>query len=291
LKRQKSKSRPSKKIRRSDARMSTQQTLTVAALQLPTLGMQATKLDFYLKTAYSRNVKVVLFGEYVLNHFFKELPNIPIKMIKKQSDKHIELLKKYAQKYKMVFVAPLVIIKKNKYFKTIVKVTAKSVTYYHQQILMPYPHWNEKKMFSNKIKKLESPITFKIDGFKLMAMNGFELHFNPFWQTVSQKKVDLVLIPTASTFDSSHRWREIIKTKAFLHGCYILRANRLGEFKDENIKWKFYGDSMLVEPSGEIYMSLEDRESMLIETISKANIREHRKSWGFDKELSIRDSL
>lgn len=266
-------------------------TLTIAALQLPTLGMQATKLDFYLKTAYHRDVKVVLFGEYVLNHFFKELVDMPIKMVKKQSDKHIELLKKFAVQYQMVFVAPLIIIKNDQYFKTIVKITEKSTVYYRQQILMPYKHWNEKKIFANEIKKLEAPLTFMIEGFKVMIMAGFEVHFDPFWQKVTKKKVDLVLLPTASTFGSHNRWREIIKTKAFLHGCYILRANRLGEFKEDDVKWKFYGDSMLVEPTGEIYMMLEDKESMLIETISKSVIKEHKQSWGFEEELKIRRSL
>ena len=268
--------------------MTSEKTLTIAALQLPTLGMQATKLDFYLRNAHSRGVKVVLLGEYVLNHFFKELPLIPMKMVKKQSDKHIELLKKFAIKYQIVFVAPLIIIKENQYIKTIVKITEKSIAYYEQQILMPYKHWNEKKMFANKIKPLESPLTFKVNGFKIMVMGGFELHFDPFWEQVTKKKIDLVLLPTASTFGSHNRWREIIKTKAFLHGCYILRANRLGEFKEEEVKWKFYGDSMLVEPTGEIYMMLEDKESMLIETISKEIIKEHRKSWAFQEELTIR---
>jgi predicted amidohydrolase len=271
--------------------MQSSKTLTIAALQLPTLGMQATKLDFYLRNAHSRNVKLVLLGEYVLNHFFKELPNIPIKMVKEQSDKHIELLKKFAVKYQMVFVAPLIIIKKKQYIKTIVKITAKSISYYEQQILMPYKHWDEKKMFANEIKKLEAPLTFTVEGFKIMAMGGFELHFDPFWAEVSKKKIDLVLLPTASTFGSHNRWREIIKTKAFLHGCYILRANRLGEFKEEDVKWKFYGDSMLVEPSGKIYMMLEDKESMLIETISKSVIKEHKQSWAFEEELRLRASL
>ncbi|HIP50981.1 MAG TPA: carbon-nitrogen hydrolase family protein [Campylobacterales bacterium] len=265
--------------------------LTIVALQLPTLGMQATKLDFYLRNAHMRGVKLVLLGEYVLNHFFKELSDIPMKMVKEQSDKHIELLKKFAVKYQMVFVAPLIIIKKNQYIKTIVKITEKSITYYEQQILMPYEHWNEKKMFANKIKKLEAPLSFNVEGFKIMVMGGFELHFDPFWEEVTRKKIDLVLLPTASTFDSHNRWREIIKTKAFLHGCYILRANRLGEFKENDVKWKFYGDSMLVEPSGEIYMMLEDKESMLIETISKSVIKEHKRNWAFQDELRIRHSL
>lgn len=265
--------------------------LTIAALQLPTLGMQATKLDFYLRNAHSRGVKVILLGEYVLNHFFKEIPNIPIKMVKEQSDKHIQLLQKFALKYDMLFVAPLIIVEKEKYIKTIVKISTKSTTFYKQQILIPYEHWNEKKFFSNPLKALESPMTFTIDDFKVMVMGGFEVHFDPFWQEVTEKKIDLVLLPTASTFGSHNRWREIIKTKAFLHGCYILRANRLGEFSDKSVKWKFYGDSMLVDPDGEIYMMLEDKESMLIETIQKNTVLEHRKSWGFEKELSIRKKL
>jgi len=54
----------------------------VAALQLPTLGMNATRLEFYLKNAKDRDVKLVLFGEYVLNHFFLELAKCPVKWLK-----------------------------------------------------------------------------------------------------------------------------------------------------------------------------------------------------------------
>lgn len=265
--------------------------LTIAALQLPTLGMQATKLDFYLRNAHSRGAKVILLGEYVLNHFFKDIPNIPMNMVKEQSEKHIELLQKFALKYKMIFVAPIVMIKNESYIKNIAKISDKSTIFYEQQILIPYAHWNEKKFFSNTIKALETPMTFTVDGLNIMVMGGFELHFDFFWEQITEKKIDLLLLPTASTFGSHNRWRDIIKTKAFLHGCYILRANRLGEFSDDNVKWKFYGDSMLVEPNGEIYMMLEDKESMLIETINKEVVTEHRKSWGFEKEISIRNKL
>jgi predicted amidohydrolase len=173
----------------------------------------------------------------------------------------------------------------------IAKITPKSAKYYEQQILLPYPHWNEKKFFANPVVALKDPMTFTIKGFKVMVMAGFELHFDHFWQRVTQKRVDLVLLPTASTFGSHNRWREIIKTKAFLHGCFVLRANRLGEYSDGDIQWKFYGDTMLVNPEGEVEMMLEDKESMLVEVIAKAEVTEHRKSWGFEKELKMREEL
>ncbi len=262
--------------------------LVVAALQLPTLGMNATRLEYYLKQAKQRNADVILLGEYVLNHFFKEFATMAPNMVKEQSRKHIELLKNLAQKYDIVFIAPIIIMKKDGYHKMIVKMTAKNARYYEQQILLPYPHWNEKKFFANKVAPLKDPMTFNIKGFKVMVMAGFELHFDPLWQSVTDKKIDLVLLPTASTFGSHNRWREIIKTKAFLHGCYILRANRLGEYSDDEVKWKFYGDTMLVSPEGEVEMMLEDKESMLVEIIDKKEVLEHRKAWGFEKELKSR---
>ncbi len=160
----------------------------VGALQLPTLGMNATRLEFYLKNAYERGTRLMLMGEYVINHFFKELITMPPSMVKEQSAKHIELLVSFAAKYDMVFIVPVVRIKKKKYYKVIAKVTAKSVSYYNQQILLPYAHWNEKKFFSNPVEKLKSPMTFTIDGFKVMVMSGFELHFDIFWQYVTEKK-------------------------------------------------------------------------------------------------------
>ena len=265
--------------------------LVVAALQLPTLGMNATRLEFYLKQAKSRNADVILLGEYVLNHFFKEFATMAPNMVKEQSRKHIELLKSLSVKYRIVFIAPIVVSKKDGYHKTIVKITPKSSAYYEQQILLPYTHWNEKKFFSNPVVPLKSPMTFSLNGFKIMVMAGYELHFDPFWHYVTEKKIDLVLLPTASTFGSHNRWREIIKTKAFLHGCYILRANRLGEYSDDEVKWKFYGDTMLVSPEGEVEMMLEDKESMLIETIEKSSVLEHRKAWAFEKELKLREDI
>jgi len=265
--------------------------LVVAALQLPTLGMNATRLEFYLKKAHEREADVMLLGEYVLNHFFKEFATMAPSMVKAQTKKHLELLKNLAIKYEIVFISPIIVTKKDGYHKTIVKISSKNTRYYEQQILLPYSHWDEKNFFANEIKPLKDPMTFNLNGFKIMVMAGFELHFDPFWEAVTRKKVDLVLLPTASTFGSHNRWREIVKTKAFLHGCFILRANRLGEYSDDEVKWKFYGDTMLVSPEGEVEMMLEDKESMLVEVIDKTEVLEHRKSWGFERELKQREAL
>jgi len=265
--------------------------LTVGALQLPTLGMNATRLEFYLKNAKERGARLILLGEYVLNHFFLELREMPRSMVKEQSRKHLELLKRLAAEYDVVFVAPLIRVKKKRYYKSIARVCAKKVRYYQQQILIPYPHWNEEDFFANEIAPLKDPFIFKVDGFKVAVMGGYELHVDPFWEAIDRHRVDLVLLPTASTFGSHNRWRELIKSRAFIHGVYILRANRLGEYADGENQWRFYGDSMLVNPDGIVEMMLEDRESMLVEEIDREAVKEHRKGWKFQEALRARGAL
>jgi len=125
--------------------------LVVGALQLSTLGMNATRLEFYLRNARERGVRLMLMGEYVLNHFFKELQNMPRSMVREQTKQHIKLLRRYAKEYDMVFVAPIVRISKKQYYKSIAKITPKSIKYYDQQILIPYKHWDEQGFIANPV--------------------------------------------------------------------------------------------------------------------------------------------
>ncbi len=265
--------------------------LVVGLLQLPTLGMNTTRLEFYLKKAKERDCKLLLFGEFVLNQFFKELEGIPKRMIQEQSQKHIEVLKRLSKEYDITLVAPIVEVKSGKYYKKIIKVSPKSISYYTQQILINYQHWNEESFFSNPIKELKDPMTFTIDGFKVAVMGGFELHFDKFWESIHRKRIDLVLLPTASTFNSKYRWRELVSMRAFLNNCYILRANRVGDYLDQETHWNFYGDSFFVTPDGNIDMILEDRESMLIETITKDELADSRRGWGFRAQLQKRGEI
>lgn len=265
--------------------------MRLAILQLPSIGMGSNKLENYARVAHQKGVKLILLGEYLLNPFFKELVHTPISMIAEQSTHQIETLRALASKYELTFVAPIVTVKKKECTKMIVKVSPRSVSYYPQQFLINYPHWNEEKFFNNPIEPVKPPMIFGMDGFKFAVMGGFELHFDPLWEAVSAKGVDVVLVPSASTFDSHNRWRELVKMRAFTHNCYILRANRIGEYNDEKYAWKFYGDSMLVSPDGEIESDLGNTEELLIIDLDRKLLSEARKGWGFKEALKKRRNM
>jgi nitrilase len=254
----------------------------VAVIQTSSLPYEKAKINYYLSILRSKNVKLVVIGEYVLNLFFKELEKTPLNFIKKQSNHQLKLFRKLASSYDMTIIAPIIMVKKDKIYKVFVKFSPKSTRFYYQQLFMPYSHWNEKKFFSTKENK---PMIFKLSGFTIGVLPGFEIHFDEFWSYFRKKRVDLVLVPSVGTFESKNRWKKVLSTQAFLNNCYVLRANRVGKYED----WKFYGNSFLANPDGEIIEELSNKEELLITKVDKKEVKEARREWGFDvrKELNL----
>ena len=265
--------------------------MKAAVLQLTAQGMSSTKLYNYIRIAHKKGVRVLLLGEYILNPFFKELQTMSVSMIKEQAQHQVKILKELSTTYSMTIIAPLVIVKKKEIYKTIAKFAPSSTVYYQQQILINYTHWNEEKYFSNAVTKLQTPLVFKVDGFKFCVISGFELHFDEIFQTLKHKNIDCILVPSVSTFDSYERWKSLIQMRAFTTNSYILRANRIGEYVDKELSWQFYGDSVLASPNGDLLNHLGNKEELMLVDMSHTQVVQARRSWGFKDAINKRNKL
>lgn len=256
--------------------------MLVGILQIPSIGMSSTKLYHYIRIAYNKNIELLVLGEYLLNSFFKELELMSMDMIKEQSVHYIKILRELSTKYNLTIIAPLVIVKKQKPYKTIVKFSPNSTSYYYQQLLINYSHWNERKFFANHTSNaLSSPLVFTINKLKFAIISGFEIHIDKIWSFISKKNIDAVIIPCSSTFESAYRWKAIALTRAITHNCYILRANRIGEYVDGDYIWKFYGDSFIMDPNGEQINYLGNTEELMIEDMQHLEVVKAKRIWGF----------
>lgn len=262
--------------------------LKVAALQLSTLPLSDSRLDYYLELAKKQGVSIALLGEYVINSFFSELKTMPKSMIKEQSEQKKKALKDFALKYELDIIAPIVNVKNSGVFKAIAHFSPKGVKYKNANALIPYAHWNEAGFFSADTKLDIS--AFSLGGVRFACMFGFEAHFDEFWRACKDKKIDCVLMPTACALGSNERWDALLGMRAFCGGLYILRANRLGKakFKDGKceVETSFYGRSMLIDAHGEIINNLEEKEGMLICELDKNALNSARKLWKFSQIAS-----
>ncbi len=255
---------------------------------------------------------LILLGEYVLNPFFENLKSLPKDKIYKESKEKIAFLEDIAKKHSLSFIAPVVMKDSKGLIKQLAfidgtnsqtnnqestkntqnpakkstqnKQTQKvQTTFYTQQRLISYDHWDEKKFFTNKNVALKEPLIFDYDGMRVCAMFGFEIHFDEIWLKIQKAGVDVVLLSCANTFDSYERWRELCKMRAFLNGCMVVRANRVGQCIVQGHKWEFYGDSLIAMPDGETIDSLGNQQEMLSIEITRDKIIELAKEYGFRK--------
>ncbi|BAF70382.1 carbon-nitrogen hydrolase family protein [Nitratiruptor sp. SB155-2] len=266
--------------------------MNIAALQIASVGMSPNRLDFYMRIAKENGVRLLALPEYVLNPFFHELRSIPKSMIQQQSKTQLEHLKQFAKTYDMTIVAPIVRVDKEGIKKSVAIVRPERMQYYNQQILINYPHWNEEVFFANEKEILQNAPVVRIDEIKIAVLPGFEVHFDRFWQEFMKRGVDAVIVPSISTFESKERWNNLLKMRAFTNHCYVIRVNRIGEYKDEKSnRWRFYGGSVSFDPEGNLSVELGENEELLIEHIQKPKIKEARKMWGFRSALQKRSAL
>lgn len=263
--------------------------MRVAALQLGAQGLSPNRLDYYFRHGAESGVKLLLLGEYVLNPFFGELASIPLGMIAQQTETQTKLLRELCSRYEMSAIAPVVRVVKKRPVKSVAIVRGERVSYYDQQILINYRHWNEERFFANPVAELRPAPVLRIEDLRVGVLPGFEVHFDYFWEQFMKKDVDLVAVPSVSTFGSQQRWQELLKMRAFTNNCFILRANRIGEYKDRlGLTWKFYGESLLADPHGNIAQILGENEEMLVADVSREEVKEARKEWGFRTALKKR---
>lgn len=233
----------------------------------------------YLNSSFKKQkIDIVVLGEYVGNMFFKEYK------AKESLKKHFSAQEKYfftlAQKYKTTFVAPIIECRDEKVFKSIMIASPTNVVYYQSQALLGMQHWNERAFFANK-EGFKEPFICKIGDFNVATLFGWEAHFDEFWVKLKKKKVDIVIVPTASAFHSNARWARLLQTRSFLNNCYVVRVNRVGDYMDNNTLWEFYGNSFVALPDGNLGDMLGDKEGILVSEIKQNIIDEAKENWGF----------
>lgn len=254
--------------------------MKILVSQFENIKPNSKSFNKYLSSACKKkDIDMIVLGEYVSSAFFKELkPNY------NKLHKDFLALESYFQslatKYKTTIVAPIIECKNNKIFKSIMIVSEKKTNFYHSQRLMQMEHWNECVFFNNDLKARE-PFVFKINGLNISVLFGFETHFDELWIKLRKKNVDIVIVPTASTFNSNERWARLLQTRSFLNNCFVVRVNRVGEYIEDNIVWKFYGDSFIALPDGNLGDTLGDKEGIMVSEIKISMLDEAKRDWGF----------
>lgn len=121
-------------------------------------------------------------------------------------------------------------------------------------------------------------------GWKINLQVCYDLRF-PVWarqQTPPDGAEFDVLIYVANWPERrSHAWKTLLQARAIENQCYVVGVNRIG--KDGNDIY-YSGDSMIIDPMGEVLYTKKDEEDIFTITLDKENLQSVRAKLPFLKD-------
>ncbi len=103
----------------------------------------------------------------------------------------------------------------------------------------------------------DTPAFCKIEGIPISPFVCYDLRFPEIFQAVSTESQLITIIANWPVARISH-WKTLLQARAIENQCFIAGVNRTG--KDKTLTYS--GDSMLVSPTGEILLHLNEKESL-----------------------------
>jgi predicted amidohydrolase len=146
-----------------------------------------------------------------------------------------------------------------------------------------FAYAGEDKEFSAGTKRLIA----SVKGWKINLMVCYDLRF-PVWARQTPKEngqVGLeydVLIYVANWPERrSIAWKTLLQARAIENQCYVIGVNRIG---DDGNKIHYSGDSMVIDPMGEILYQKNGEEDTFTVTLDKSHLDTVRQKFPFWKD-------
>ncbi len=191
----------------------------------------------------------------------------------------VQWMKKISSSKKIILTGSVIIEENGNYFNRLIWVLPDGkLGWYDKRHRFAYA--NEDQHYSPGKKRL---IT-SVNGWKINLIVCYDLRF-PVWSRQQKNQDGLeydVLICVANWPERrNHAWKTLLPARAIENQCYVVGVNRVGE--DGN-KIFYSGDSMVVDPLGEILYSKKNDEDVFTIELNKSHLEAVRKKIPFWKD-------
>lgn len=188
----------------------------------------------------------------------------------------INWMKKVAAEKRVIITGSLMIEENGNYYNRLIWMLPNGQTgHYDKRHCFAFA--NEDKHYKPGNKKTIA----QVNGWKINLQVCYDLRF-PVW--ARQQKDDLfdaiVYVANWPT-RRSYAWKSLLVARAIENQCYVIAVNRVGN-DGNNIE--HCGDSMVINPLGEILYHKQDDEDIFTITLDKTMLEEVRNKFPFWKD-------
>jgi len=200
----------------------------------------------------------------------------PKKLAETMDGETVEWMKRIAAKKKIILTGSVIIEEDRNFYNRLVWVLPNGqIGYYDKRHLFAYG--DEDQHYTAGKKRLIA----SVKGWKINLMVCYDLRF-PVW---SRQQGDFeydVLIYVANWPERRvHAWTTLLRARAIENQSYVIGVNRTG---DDGNKIPYTGESMAVDPMGEILYHKNDEEDVFTVTLDRSHLEKTREKFPFWKD-------
>ena len=252
-----------------------------------------------IKNAASKKAKIICMPELFLSNYFCQTESHSnFKLAEKIPGKTTKIFCQLANKLQIVLMISLFEKKTHGFYHNtsiVINEKGKILSKYRKMHIPDDPGYYEKFYFTpgdlgfksvkTKFGKIGPLICWDQwfpEAARLTALKGAQIIFYPTaigWHPKEKKKFG------KSQLDS---WVTMQKSHAIANGTYVVAINRVGAERKGNKKIEFWGNSIIIDPNGQIIGKLGNKkEGILIREINYNKIDSVREHWPFLRDRRI----
>jgi omega-amidase len=224
----------------------------------------------------------------ILPEMFSTAFSMKVKALAETMDgETVAWMKKMAAGKKAIITGSIMAEENGKYFNRLIWMFPNGeFGYYDKRHLFAFAE--EDKFYSPGDKRLVA----SVKGWKINLLICYDLRF-PVWarQTPltageglgvrSDSEYDLLIYVANWPERRIHAWKTLLQARAIENQCYVVAVNRVGY---DGIGIHYSGDSMIIDPLGEILYQRSQQEDIFTFTLQKEKLEEVRSKFPFLKD-------
>ena len=252
-----------------------------------------------IKKAASKKAKIICMPELFLSNYFCQTESHSnFKLAEKIPGKTTKIFCELAKELQIVLMISLFEKKTHGFYHNtsiVISEKGKILSKYRKMHIPDDPGYYEKFYFTPGDLGFKS---VKTKFGKIGPLICWDQWFPEAARLTALKGAQIIFYPTAIGWHPKEKrefgktqlnsWITMQKSHAIANGTYVVAVNRVGVEKKGNKKIDFWGNSMIINPSGEIIGELGNKkEEILIREIDYKKIDTTREHWPFLRDRRI----
>lgn len=222
--------------------------------------------------AIAGRTEVVILPEMFATGFSMQ----PEKLAETMDGETVAWMKRMASNKKIILTGSLIIKEDDNYHNRLIWMLPNGIFgYYDKRHLFAYG--DEHNHYSAGSKRLIA----SVKGWKINLQVCYDLRFPVWARQTTAHEYDVLIYVANWPERRSLAWKTLLQARAIENQCYVIGVNRVGN--DGNNVYHS-GDSMVIDPLGEIRYHKKDEEDVFTITLDKQHLETVRTKFPFWKD-------